>query len=180
MKHTNMLVIAAACVAGYLGGSLAPRARVEARGPEVVRASRFELVDAVGQTVARWEVDSEKHQIHLCFSPKGGPIGLDIGVSTEGQPSLTMSGRDGKRRIVMGLGWMDKPSLGMGDERWEGRIVLGHAGSDTPDILDDPRDQWGLEFRPFGTERPIAVIGMTKAGSDHTRGVLMVDGNSVR
>jgi len=26
---------------------------------------------------------------------------------------------------------------------------------------------------------PIAAIGMTKAGSDHTRGVLMVDGNSI-
>jgi hypothetical protein len=179
MKLTNLLVIVAACAAGYLGGSLAPQARVEARGPEVVRASRFELVDAAGKTVARWEVDSEKHHIHLCFSPKGGPVGLDIGVSTEGLPFLTMNGHDGKPRVYMGTGWMDKPALVMSDERWLGRVVLGHAGSDTPDILEDPSDRWGLEFRPFGTEMPIAAIGMTKAGSDHTRGVLMVDGNSI-
>ena len=145
----------------------------------MVRASRFELVDAAGKTVARWEADSKSKDVHLCFSSKGGPIGLGIGVSTEGQPFLTMNGRDGKPRVYMGTGWMDKPALVMSDERW-GRIVLGHAGSDTPDILEDPWDQWGLEFRPSGTERPIAVMGMTKAGSDHTRGVLMIDGKSIQ
>ncbi|MGB7761289.1 MAG: hypothetical protein WBL61_15775 [Bryobacteraceae bacterium] len=180
MKLTNLLVIVAACVAGFLGGMLALQVRVKALPPAVLRASRFELVDTAGKPVARWEVDSEKHQVHLCFLSKGGPIGLDIGVSTEGQPFLAMNGRDGKPRIDMGLGWMDKPALGMGDERWQGRIVLGHAGSDTPDILDDPWDQWGLEFRPFGSERPIAAMGMTMRGGNQTKGILMVDGKSVR
>jgi len=130
--------------------------------------------------VARWEVDSKASQVHLCFLSKGGPIGFDVGVWLDGRPFIAMNGRDGKNRIAMGLDEANKPALGMSDERWQGRIVLGHKGSDTPDILDDPLDQWGLEFRPFGSERPVAAMGMTKGGGDQTRGVLMVDGKSIR
>jgi hypothetical protein len=180
MRLTNLLNLAVACVAGFLGGTLASQARVEAVSPEVVRASRFELLDATGRPVARWEVDSERHVVHLSFLSKGGSVGFDLGVQSAGQPFLTMNGHEGKPRINMGLGWMDKPALVMGDERWAGRLHLGHAGSDTPDILDDPWDQWGLEFRPVGSEMPVAAMGMTKSGGTQTRGVLVMDGKSIR
>ncbi|MGB9458538.1 MAG: hypothetical protein WCB12_20990 [Bryobacteraceae bacterium] len=79
MKLTNMLVIVAACAAGSLGGALAPWARVEARGPEVVRASKFELVDAQGKTVARWEADSENTtRIFASYPPPPNWVNFSI------------------------------------------------------------------------------------------------------
>jgi hypothetical protein len=180
MRLTNALNVVAACVAGFLGGTLASQTRVEAVSPQVVRASKFELLDATGVPVARWEVDPEKHQAHLCFVSKDGRVALDIGVQSASSPFLAMNGRDGKPRIDMGTGWMDKPALVMSDERWQGRIVLGHAGSDTPDILDDPRDQWGLEFRPFGSEMPVAIMGMARSSGNQTKSILLLDGKSVR
>lgn len=179
MKLTHLLNAGAACVAGFLGGTLASQARVEAISPYVVRASRFELLGATGKPVARWEVDPGNKSTHLCFLANGSSIGFDIGVWSDGRPFLTMSGRDGKRRLVMQLDEADKPLLGMGDERWEGRILLGHKGSDTPDIPDDPRDQWALEFRAFG-EMPVALMGMAKSGGNQTRSILLLDGKSIR
>ena len=129
--------------------------------------------------MARWEVDSERHVVHLSFLSRAAPSALTSAFSQLGQPFLTMNGHEGKPRINMGLGWMDKPALVMGDERWAGRLHLGHAGSDTPDILDDPWDQWGLEFRPVGSEMPVAAMGMTSGGTQ-TRGVLVMDGKSIR
>jgi hypothetical protein len=180
MKLTNLLNVVAACVAGFVGGTLASQARVEAVSPDVVRASRFELLGPTGKPVARWELDPGNKDAHLCFLAGGGSIGFDIGLWSDGRPFLAMCGRDGKKRLVMQLDEADKPLLGMGDERWEGRILLGHKGSDTPDIPGDPRDQWALEFRGFGSEMPVALMGTAKSGGSQARSILLLDGKSIR
>jgi hypothetical protein len=179
MRLINLFNIIAACAAGFLGGALASRASVQASSPDVVRASRFELLDAAGRPVARWEIDPRTNSVHLCFMAKGGGVGLDAGVLSDARPFLSMKGRDGKNRISMGLDERDKPGLSMSDERWLGRIVLGHAGSDTPDIPDST-DRWGLQFRPFGTELPVAMMGMIKEGDSGTKGLLFVNGERIR
>ena len=55
---------------------------------------------------------------------------------------------------------------------------LGHVGTDTPDIPDSG-DDWSLEFHPFGTTLPAALIGMTTSGGRETRGVVVVNGKQV-
>jgi hypothetical protein len=51
MNLKTVLGILAACASGFLGGTLASQGRenrVEAFAPEVIRASRFELVNPAG------------------------------------------------------------------------------------------------------------------------------------
>ena len=179
MRLTNLINVIVACAAGFLGGTLASRVPVQAASPQVVRASGFELLDAAGRPVARWETDPKTKDAHLCFLAKRGGIGLDVGVFPDARPFLSMNGRDGKNRISIGLDQQDKPGLGMSDERWLGRVVLGRLGSDTPDI-PDPTDTWVLQFRPFGTTRPITMMGMTNGGGGETKGVLFVNGETIR
>lgn len=179
MKLPNLPNIIIACAAGFLGGTLASRAPVQASSPEVVRASKFELLDASGRPVARWETDPKTKNVRLSFLEKGGSVGLDIGVSSDVLPFVRMNGRDGKNRIALELGPGDRPGLNMSDARWLGRISLGQAGTDTPDI-PDRLDQWVLRFSPFGTTRPAAMIGITNQGGGETEGVLFVNGKQIR
>lgn len=68
MNLKSLLGILGACVSGFLGGILAPHDHVEASSPSVLRASRFELVNGAGATVAYWEVDS-KDNVRLRLLP---------------------------------------------------------------------------------------------------------------
>jgi hypothetical protein len=89
-----------------------------------------------------------------------------------------MWGRDGKQRIVMELDQSDKPALGMGDERWEGRVQLGFIA---PDTYTPEWDNWGLWFRAFGSERPVASIGVTNSGPGRApEGVLTLSGRRIQ
>ncbi|MGA2273940.1 MAG: hypothetical protein ABSH00_10330 [Bryobacteraceae bacterium] len=178
MRKATLFNVVAAGVAGFIGGILAASAPARGASPEVMRASRFELVDPAGRAVARWEVDPETNSAHLRFIARGG-VALDEGSFSDAGPFFSMNGRDGKRRISMSLDAEGKPALSMSDEHGLGRIVMGRAVTDTPGI-PDTLDQWGLEFRPFGTTRPIAVIGMTNLRGRETKGVLVVNGEQVR
>lgn len=178
MKLINLLNVALACVAGFVGGALASRSSVQAAPPTVVRASRFELLDTAGHSVARWEIDPERKGVHMCFLDRGITT-LDLGALPHAGPFLWINGRDGKRRFSVSLDPSGKPGLSMSDERWLGRVVLGYIGTDTPDI-PDTSDDWGLGFRPFGTTRSAAYMGMTNVQGGETRGVLFVNGEKVR
>jgi hypothetical protein len=170
--------ILAACASGFLGGTLASQGRenrVEAFAPEVIRASRFELVNPAGITVANWEV-TPTNEIRLRFTSGRGEA-LEIGALQDGRPFLRMRGRDGKARVVMELDGLDKPMLGMGDEKWEGRVRLGFI---EPDILDTGSDDWGLAFCPFGTTRPIVGMQMIKTAAGKVEGHLTVSGMRIR
>jgi hypothetical protein len=181
MRNASLFNVIAAAVAGFIGGTVASRAPVRAASPQVIRASRFELVDSAGHALARWEVDPETNSAHLRFLARGG-VALDEGTFSDVGPFLRMNGRDSRNRIALELDPADKPGLMMSDERWLGRIVLGYAGSDTPDI-PDTEDSWNLEFRPAGTTLPAAKIGMTgalKPGGGGDKGLLFVNGERIR
>ncbi len=177
MSFKNCFVILAACVAGFLGGLLSSNSHVDAAPQDVIRASKFELVNSEGIAVANWEVDSGQ-EVHLRFLYKHDSVGAEFGILADGRPFLRMRGRDRKRRIVMELDQADKPMLGMGDERWEGRVRLGFIPPDTFPYSD--WDHWGLFFRPFGSARPIAGIGMMQTGSSPLEGFLSVSGKRIR
>ena len=61
MKFDKIIYILTAAGAGFLGGSLADQTRAEAARPDVVRASRFELVNSAGAVAASWEIDSHNN-----------------------------------------------------------------------------------------------------------------------
>ena len=160
MRLVNFFNVVLACAAGYLGGTLASRAPMQAHAaaPDVVRASKFELVDAAGRAVARWETDPKTKDVHLYFIGKGGVARLDAGIRSTEKPFLFMKGRDGEDRLWMALDQYDEPGLHMGDERWQGRLFLGHVGSDTPDI-PDTTDEWALSLSPRRAS-PSAVVSV--------------------
>jgi hypothetical protein len=169
-------MVFAACVAGYVGGIASSQTAVKASGAEVIRATRFELINRLGSPVATWESDSNGGA-HLKFLGQEA-VGFDIGVLPDGRPVLNMSGRDGKRRIVMELDQADRPMLGMGDERREGRVHLGFM---TPDTFPYSNwDHWGLLFRAFGSEHAVVGMGMTNTRRDPAEPFLRIGGKNIR
>src|SRR5450755_1116367 len=119
----NILTMVLALVAGFIGGTLASGNGAAASAPGVVRASKFELMNAAGAHVATWDVDAYG-TAHLCFMNRGG-VRLDLGVGPTGLPFLKMAGADGEERLALVLSEFDKPLLAMGDQKWHGRVVLG-------------------------------------------------------
>jgi len=174
MNPKATLGILAACVSGFLGGTLASQTRVQASSVDVVRASRFELVNPAGSTVADWEV-TPSNEVRLRFASSRGNA-VEIGVLEDGRPYLRMRGRDDKNRIVMELDQRDKPLLGMGDEKWEGRLRIGFV---EPDVVDPNSDDWGISLCPFGTTRPIVGMRMAKTAAGEVEGRLMISGRSI-
>lgn len=175
MRLRDSFVILAACAAGYFGGLLSSSTSVSAAAPDVVRATRFELVNAMGNPVESWQVDG-KGEAHMQFV-HGQRAQATFGTSADGRPFLRMAGRDGKSRVVMELDQADKPVLGMGDEQWEGRLQLGFISPDTFPYSD--WDHWGLLFRPVGMGLPVAGMGMTNTRTNPAEPFLTVSGKSI-
>jgi hypothetical protein len=171
------VTIAFSGVVGYFAGNTGAISHVEAAArPGTLRASRFELVNSGGASVATWSVQG--NEAHLRFlSGRGGDVPVDIGVLSDGRPFVSMAGRDGKRRIVLELDQHDKPILGMSDERWEGRLVLGFV---EPDTYTPEWDNWGLMFNPVGSEQAAASIGVLNMNGSGPEGVLTLSGRRVR
>jgi|SRR5450755_176094 hypothetical protein len=172
----NILTMVLALVAGFIGGTLASGNGAAASAPGVVRASKFELMNAAGAHVATWDVDAYG-TAHLCFMNRGG-VRLDLGVGPTGLPFLKMAGADGEERLALVLSEFDKPLLAMGDEKWHGRVVLGFRAPDTKPYGDS--DVWGLFFRGVGSEQPRAAIGVSKAKGDNYDGFLGISGERIR
>jgi len=170
-----VFVIFAAGLAGFLGGTLGSQ-KVDAATTRIVAASNFELLNAAGTVVARWETDS-KNEAHLRFLRGNGTPSIDVGVRPDGSPIFRILGKDGKERIALRLGNTDKPMLIMSDDRWSGRVHLGFIESDTN---DQASDEWGLLFRAFGSERAVAAIGMTKGENGQPEGSVIVEGKRIR
>jgi hypothetical protein len=176
MRLRDFIVILVACGAGYFGGIASRQSPVEAAAPDVIRATRFELVDSSGAPAATWE-SGPNGGTHLSFL-RANHAALEIAILPDGRPVLNMSGRDGKRRIVMELDQSDKPMLGMGDERWEGRVALGFMPPDTWPYSN--WDHWGLLFRAFGSEHAVVGMGTTNTPNNPAEPFLRIGGRSIR
>lgn len=176
MSIRDSVTILAACAAGYLGGVLSATNSVKASPSDVVRASRFELVDGGGSPVASWELDS-KGEVHLSFV-HDSHVGIALGTLSDGRPFLRMGGRDGKNRLSFDLDQADKPILAMSDERWEGRVHLGFMPPDTFPYSN--WDHWGLLFRAFGSEHAIVGMGTVNTRKNPAEPFLRIGGRSIR
>jgi hypothetical protein len=176
MNIKNFYGVLAACAAGYFGGLLSSQNSVRASPPDVVRATKFELINGTGTPIANWEVDS-KGEARLNFLYSEQAI-LAVGVLPDGRPFLRMGGRDGKNRIAIDLDQADKPMFVMSDERWEGRVHLGFIPPDT--FPYSGWDHWGLLFRAIGSERPVAGMGMSKTGANPLEAFLTISGRRIR
>jgi hypothetical protein len=168
VKLLFTLIVAVA--GGFIGGSLSNRmGSVRAAAPDVIRASRFELIDESGRRIGVWERNSKGQS--LTFVGKDGNQQIAFGLLNSSYPFLDMTGRDGKLRLTLRLGRDDKPLLGMSDEKWEGRLLLGFIEHDVSSSRDD---DWGLLFRAPGLFQNLASIGITSNPAGVKSGMLSV------
>jgi hypothetical protein len=189
----NIVIVAAAMLAGFLGGILGTQltgASRQGHPDQVIRARSFELVDEAGRAISFWGVDNENnavlafgsHRPRLAPAGRGGPrLGLSelrnqrasIGVIDD-SPFLMLRGADGRTRVRMYLSDFGKPFLLMEDETGP-RISLGTEQSDTPGPQDN---DWSLAFYP-----EVARIGLhaEKArGQTYVQGGMFIRKDKVR
>ena len=174
-------------VLGFIGGIVATnsnfhihRAQPEVRA-EVVRASRFELVNASGNPLAYWGTDMGGFSTEIAFSGKDGRVRARLGV-TAGEllakkpnaysPYFELIGSDGKVRFAERLDASEYPMLALGDSGSANRLLLGHmvAGDVAGVNAPDPWDRWALVLRdPSRGWREYLDIGVTTTLGSETR-----------
>lgn len=161
MHARELLMLLLAGLFGFVGGI--PSGRLQsakaAAEPQIVRASRFELVDRSGRTVAALG-RNQTGEVVLTFDGAGGRELAAFGLHHDRSPFLNLMGKDGKIRLTLSLGRADKPLLGMGDEREEGRVLLGFMEQDAPAGASSSWDDWGLLFRSPASLADLASIGL--------------------
>jgi hypothetical protein len=159
MLRRELLLLVLASAFGFVGGAVFSRVSpMKETNPDVVRASKFELVDRSGKSLAFWGVEPESRRIVMSFNSEQEHSVASFGISHM-SPFLEFSGGDGKTRLVLKLGRNDRPYLAMGDERTEGRILLGFVQPDTD--FGEPGDDWALRFRTVDVGE-LATFGMEK------------------
>lgn len=175
MTQREFCTLSLATICGFIGGSVASWPHPVHAASDVVRASRFELVNESGGQIGVWGRDEEGHA-SLAFTAKGGKNLAVFGVRSDASPFLNMAGADGKVRLTLRLESGEKPLLGMGDETWEGRVLLGFVGQDTKSAGDD----WGLLFRAPGSVADLASIGVVSDSAGRRSGTIAVRGSTGR
>jgi len=184
------ILIAAALLAGFIGGLLGARvehARQRAHPDQVIRARSFELVDEAGRQLSYWGIDKRRDAV-LAFGGQwdskqhierfgeltdphnqGGVFGM-VG----GSPTLEFNGGDGTTRIRMNLSAFEKPLLWMGDETGK-RLALGVEHTDTPSADDN---NWYLRFAP--DRAWIGMYVVREGGQQYVKGMLSVSTDKVK
>jgi hypothetical protein len=156
MRIANALTcIVAAFLGVVVGLVVARKTTMVSAAAEPVRATKFELTDKSGNTVATWGMD-DGNQTVLSFTGKHKTVLAAIGIAADDLPFVKLYGRDGKARAVFYLSDGERPLLGMSDSEYEGRILLGFLQRDTANPRDD---DWGLLFRAKSQD-PFASVGM--------------------
>ena len=190
----SVLTIAAALLAGFLGGVVGTRltrGSGEPRTEHTLRARSFELVDETGKVISFWGVDKGKQTVLAFRSRRPVPsegaegmprsAGLDdplnqgtaIGM-IEDSPFLTFRVADGTTRMRLYLTPWHKPLLMMDDETG-GRVALGINQSDTPSTDDD---DWALQFGP--NRAWIGMFSRLEGGQKYVRGFLSISKDKVK
>ena len=109
MRKESVVVLAAALVAGLIGGALSERwaagtagAKEPSRQARVVKAAAFELVDTDGKVRAKLGM-KENGWVGLTLTDeKGRPRAL-LNVAPDGNPTLLLNDQDGKGHAMFGL-----------------------------------------------------------------------------
>jgi hypothetical protein len=151
-------LVTLAVAAGMAGGFLAVQLVVgepgiaRASGPKVVTANEFRVVNSDGITVAVWTSGAQGARILFGSDPKR-PAAV-FGTLENGDPGVSLFGRDGALRADFRVGTRNFPTLrltdtkgkkttllgahGMGlfNKRLRGRFVLTSEGNLTVDVAD--------------------------------------------
>ncbi len=192
----QIFVVAAALLAGFVGGILGTRvapSRDQTPLRQVIRARSFELVDEAGQTISYWGMDKGENVVlafgghHAMPSGAGRPLSdhsplsltdpdnqrAVIGV-VDGIPFLKLRGADGKTRVRLLLSIYEKPILLMEDETGP-RVSLGVQQSDTPGPQDN---DWTLDFYPERAR--IGMYAVKEGGQTYVLGGFAVNRDKVK
>jgi hypothetical protein len=166
ISRREYLVLVLAVSFGFGGGILSTRFSVaSAASPQTIRATRFELVDASGRSIAFWGTD-EYDQVIIAFTGGTKSELAAFGLLSGLRGGLRLSGVDTKPRAALVVGQDERPVLGLSDDKGRSRVSLGFI---TADSLDPHPDTWGLVFRAPGESghRARAAIGYTMNASGH-------------
>jgi hypothetical protein len=90
----------------------------QAMGHEVVRAQRFELVDADGRPMAVLDSAKDSRAVFLLLD-EDGERRIRLAVTEKSGPALEMVDSNGKYRLGLGLGKNGRPSIEFLDETGE-------------------------------------------------------------
>ncbi len=190
----NKTVVAViAVVAGLLGGVIhdlmrgGPVTAAASSTPDVLRAKRFEVISASGQTLSYWGPDSDPHipastprGVLLVFMDVKGTRRCQIG-SRIGDfgPELLFYDKDGplsgdqhysEPRFRVSLGYNDDAGLAMRNrDSW--RIFLGAEHGDAPSPSEDT---WGLRVRG-GPTSEAGITGYRTYFGQYTAGIVVRD-----
>lgn len=107
------LVVTVAAIAYAAGMSSAP---------EVIRAQRFELVDAEGKV--RGALGIGRGQPVLAFADEAGKTRVLLGLSDDGTPGLGLADAEGEVRAVVRVGEDGRPRVDLRNEGEKTRAVL--------------------------------------------------------
>ena len=167
ITRRELAIVISASVSGFGGGivSTLPQA-VVAASPQTIRATRFELVDTSGRSIAFWGID-EYDQVIIAFTGGTKSELAAFWLLSGLRGGLRLSGVDTKPRAALAVGDNERPVLGLFDYKGRGRVSLGFI---TADSLDPDPDTWGLVLRaPPGESghRVRAAIGYAKNASGH-------------
>ena len=140
---------------GETSGEEARKMSGQADTPEVVRAQRFEVVDARGRTRVALDVDvamgtpgltlddeQGKMRAMLSLLPDGTPdlvlcdekgkTRATLGLARDGEPAVTFFDDKGKERAMLSVGSDGSPGLGLSDENRATRAMLSLLADGTP------------------------------------------------
>ena len=126
-----VLVVLAAVATAYAAGKTAAPVQ------EVVRAKRFELVDAEGRVrieIGMGGVDRRWQTPGVRLLDQKGNVRATLEVYPQGHPNLTLRDEKGEVRAMLALAFDDSPVIWMYDEKGKTRAV-GGLGSDGSPIL---------------------------------------------
>ncbi len=120
----------------------------QAAAPEkVIRAQRFEVVDAAGTFRAGLETTSDGSP-WLRLDGKGGGRRVLLGVPASGIPEMSLWDGDGKRRIFLGLGRDGSPAMSFIDRGDRDRMALSLAPEGSPSLLLSDKDGKVIDRMP--------------------------------
>ena len=125
----------AAAAAGAVGlAAIGLMGQARPKVPERVEAREFVLRDAGGQVRARLLVkpDVKAALLHL-FDP-AGKARVELGIGSDGSPSLRLADQGGKLRAALSVGADGTPRLGFWDEAGRLRATLNMEGDGSPTL----------------------------------------------
>ena len=126
----GIVALAASAWAMYGGGA------VSGGGDDgLVAARQFVLQDAEGRTRGEWLVEEDGTSRIVLSDPSGAQRMMLSVLGMEGSPGLSLSDREGNRRIVLGLLADQSSNIVIADADGTPRAVLGMSGEDRTDLI---------------------------------------------